>query len=301
MRIIFLFTMLFVVCSMVAFGETDPSQSQPDSKAAKNAEVTTKTVAEKKVETEKAAKEENTAEGKKAVEAKEVGKKGKEVQETKADAKKAPKAGKQAVKADSKKEGPVKKSKAESKSAEPVKKEESQSTKAPAKDAKKSAKPDKKAEAKAEEKSDKPAEKAVVKKTEKRAEAKADVKMEKGKKPAGKVAQKTESSGIDVARAVICKGVANREPQGIAKKFKKNVNRLYCFSHIKGVRDTLKIMHKWYYKDNEVGFTNLKVKSSNWRTNSYRNIAASQTGPWKVEIVNVDNGDVLASVDFAIE
>lgn len=119
--------------------------------------------------------------------------------------------------------------------------------------------------------------------------------------PAQEASQEDKGVEIEVSRAAICKAVVNHEPQESATNFTKDVKRLYCFSHIKGVKDTATIQHKWYYKDKEVGFSTLSVKSSSWRTYSYRDITEDQVGPWKVEIISDNNGNVLESLSFSIE
>lgn len=123
----------------------------------------------------------------------------------------------------------------------------------------------------------------------------------KGRKQTKKTTKKEKSSGIVVARAFMSKDVVNHEPKGVAEKFAKDSKRLYCFSHIKGVKDSLTIQHMWYYKNKEIGFSNLAVKSSDWRTYSYRDIEEDQKGDWNVKIVNSENEEVLKTLKFSVE
>ncbi len=127
------------------------------------------------------------------------------------------------------------------------------------------------------------------------------------KKPASplkkekKAVKKAEMSEVSVARSAICTGFEDREPTGSAEKFPKGIQKIYCFSHIKGVMDTIEIVHKWYYNDQIMGTVPLKIKSSSWRTRSAKTIAPEQTGAWRVDIINSENGEVLKTLNFTIE
>jgi len=111
----------------------------------------------------------------------------------------------------------------------------------------------------------------------------------------------SDMSEIKVARAVICTAIVDREPQGSAETFAKGLQKLSCFSHIEGVKDTLKIQHKWYYKEQLAGTVPLTVRSMSWRTYSSKKIEEKMTGDWKVEIVNAENGGVLKTLSFSVE
>ncbi|MCU0294149.1 MAG: DUF2914 domain-containing protein [Thermoanaerobaculaceae bacterium] len=100
------------------------------------------------------------------------------------------------------------------------------------------------------------------------------------------------------ATAIVCTGVKDRTPEGAAEKFPASVGQLTCFSEIKNGRD--KVVHVWYHGDTEVRRVELPVKAERWRTWSVKNVAATMTGPWRVDVVDAD-GKVLASSKFVVE
>lgn len=100
------------------------------------------------------------------------------------------------------------------------------------------------------------------------------------------------------ATAIVCTGVKDRAPEGAAEKFPASVGQLTCFSEIRGGRD--KVVHVWYHGDKEVRRVELPVKAERWRTWSIKNVPATMTGPWRVDVVDAD-GKVLASSTFVVE
>ncbi|MBD3315327.1 MAG: DUF2914 domain-containing protein [Chitinivibrionales bacterium] len=117
-----------------------------------------------------------------------------------------------------------------------------------------------------------------------------------------KASESGAEEGVLVSRAAICTDIENREPQGDATNFSADVGKLYCFTHIKGVQDTLLINHQWYRNDEAYGGpTTLPVRSASWRTYSSRQIGEGSEGNWKVEVVNTETDDVIETVNFAIE
>jgi hypothetical protein len=109
------------------------------------------------------------------------------------------------------------------------------------------------------------------------------------------------SDDVEIARSVVCTGIAEREPEGAATSFPAAVGKLYFFTNVKGVQDTLEIVHKWYQGDVLRSSIPLKVKSPNWRTYSSRTIDPSWTGAWRIDVINGETGDVLSSSTFTLE
>ncbi|MBD3238957.1 MAG: DUF2914 domain-containing protein, partial [Chitinivibrionales bacterium] len=104
----------------------------------------------------------------------------------------------------------------------------------------------------------------------------------------------------DIARIAVCTGIADREPEGKAESFGSDVGKLYCFTHVKGVQDTLAIQHKWYHGDELRSTVPLNVRSSSWRTYSSKTLDPSWIGEWRVDVVDGESGDVLASTTFVV-
>ena len=105
---------------------------------------------------------------------------------------------------------------------------------------------------------------------------------------------------LSVEAAVIATGVENLTPMGVADKFPANTGRLYCYSKIIGGGEGSSIKHIWYYGDKKVDEIILSIKSSSFRTYSYKTISSDWTGKWKVEIV-ADDGTILKTLEFVIE
>jgi hypothetical protein len=110
------------------------------------------------------------------------------------------------------------------------------------------------------------------------------------------------TSGLTVAAASIAIGLEDYVPVEPGKLFPANVQRLYCYSQIKGAQDSMDIEHRWYWNDDLIASIPLKVKSNNWRTYSIKNILPVMTGEWVVAIVNAKNAEeVLKTLKFTIK
>ncbi|MFW5774713.1 MAG: DUF2914 domain-containing protein [Chitinivibrionales bacterium] len=119
-------------------------------------------------------------------------------------------------------------------------------------------------------------------------------------KPAKKMATKVGSQSINVARLSIATNIENREPVGASDKFSSDVTSLYCFSHIKGVADTINIQHKWYKEDAALSNVTLSVRSPSWRTYSRVNLPEQPKGSYKVDIVNAETDQIMKTIQFTV-
>ena len=102
-----------------------------------------------------------------------------------------------------------------------------------------------------------------------------------------------------VARAVVCTDVIDREPQGAADSFGSGVERLFCFTEIRGLEGTT-ITHAWIHEGKTRAKVDLPVRSNRWRTWSTKKISPGWTGQWQVKILDAD-GIVLSTQDFVVE
>ena len=116
-----------------------------------------------------------------------------------------------------------------------------------------------------------------------------------------KTAAAATVSDLSVARAAIALDLQENEPVEPGDVFPANVKQLYCFSQIKGAKDSTEIEHRWYWKDDLVFSRPLKIKSANWRTYSLKNIYPYMTGDWMVSIVNSKKEEVLTTLKFTIK
>jgi hypothetical protein len=102
---------------------------------------------------------------------------------------------------------------------------------------------------------------------------------------------------IEVIDAAICKDVQGKQPVGTGNSFTPDVTKVWCWSKIKDGQGTIK--HIYYHNGQEVATVVLNVLSPNFRTYSSKKILASQTGQWRVDIVD-QNGVVLKSLEFVV-
>ncbi|MFC1798894.1 DUF2914 domain-containing protein [Thermodesulfobacteriota bacterium] len=109
-----------------------------------------------------------------------------------------------------------------------------------------------------------------------------------------------EANPIDVADAVICRGVANHKAVDPATRFSSSVGKLYCFSRLVGAKNATHITHVWYYGNVERARLSLPVKSADWRTFSTKKIRLREAGVWHVDILDA-SGNRLEVLNFHIE
>ena len=108
-----------------------------------------------------------------------------------------------------------------------------------------------------------------------------------------------EAASIEVAEAVICQDVVDREPIDAGDSFEVSVGTLFCFTKIIGAQEPIEIAHVWYYGDVERARVNLSVEAATWRTWSSKIIQAHEIGDWHVDVIGPDD-EVLETVEFEI-
>jgi hypothetical protein len=108
-----------------------------------------------------------------------------------------------------------------------------------------------------------------------------------------------EAEAVEVAEAVICQDVVDREPIDVGDSFEVTVGKLFCFTKIVGAQEEIEIAHVWYYGDVERARVNLSVRAASWRTYSSKIIQPHEIGDWHVDIIGPDD-EVLETVEFEI-
>jgi len=108
-----------------------------------------------------------------------------------------------------------------------------------------------------------------------------------------------EAGAVEVAEAVICRDVVDREPIDVGDSFEVTVAKLYCFTKIVGAQEEIEIAHVWYHGDVERARINLSIRAASWRTWSSKIIQAHEIGDWHVDIIGPDD-EVLETVEFEI-
>ena len=109
-----------------------------------------------------------------------------------------------------------------------------------------------------------------------------------------------QAQALHVSRALISLDVIDREPVGEGWRFPVQARRVYCYTAVEGADSPTSITHAWYYEDRKVHTYTLPVEAASWRTWSYKNIAGSQKGDWKVEVLDAQ-GKVLTTVHFVMD
>ncbi len=106
-----------------------------------------------------------------------------------------------------------------------------------------------------------------------------------------------EAGSLEVAEAVICRDVVDREPIDVGDSFEVSVDKLYCFTKIIGAQEAIEIAHVWYYGDVEKARATLSVEASSWSTWSSHLIRPHDIGDWHVDVIGPDD-EVLETVEF---
>ena len=158
---------------------------------------------------------------------------------------------------------------------------------------------------KSAEKSAKPkkVEKSAEEKTEKKAAKKEKKEQKKAaKKQKKKSAQKSgDVQDVSVSEGAICKSVENLVPVGAGNEFPADIKQLCCFTRIKGAKDTMQVIHKWYKDGKLVSSVPLSVKSVSWRTYSRHTMSDDPSGEWKIEVINSGNDEVINEFSFVVQ
>jgi uncharacterized Zn finger protein len=108
-----------------------------------------------------------------------------------------------------------------------------------------------------------------------------------------------EAEAVEVAEAVICQDVVDREPIDVGDSFEVTVGKLFCFTKIVGAQEEIEIAHVWYHGDVERARVNLSVRGASWRTYSSKIVQPHEIGDWHVDIIGPDD-EVLETVEFEI-
>jgi cytoskeletal protein RodZ len=107
-------------------------------------------------------------------------------------------------------------------------------------------------------------------------------------------------NNIKVLEAVACTGIKNRIPQESGESFGWSVERIIIWTRLQCEKPPTSIRHIYYFKGEKANDILLSVRSSHWRTWSYKTISSKRyIGPWRVDITSAD-GKLLQSIHFEI-
>ena len=102
---------------------------------------------------------------------------------------------------------------------------------------------------------------------------------------------------VSANEIIFCTGVEERQPVGANSQFFSSLERVFCFTRIKGAIGETKIYHVWYFGEDEKAKVELNVGSSDWRTWSSKRISDKYSGAWRVDIV-LEDDQVIGSKEF---
>lgn len=114
-------------------------------------------------------------------------------------------------------------------------------------------------------------------------------------KPKAKIAEL-----FNVAQFVVCSGVENRVPTGIAETFSASTFTVYAFLDATKITEDTQVTFVWIYNKKEISKFELPLKKGyRWRTFASKTVSGMK-GDWAVELKDA-NGDTLKTVQFKIE
>ena len=109
-----------------------------------------------------------------------------------------------------------------------------------------------------------------------------------------------DDPGFSIVRMVICQGVSDREPNGIADTFSVDAETVFSFLEAQDIEFDTTISFVWYYEGQEKARVALPLqKGRRWRTYSSKKLA-NLKGSWTVELQE-SSGIVLNTVSFRVE
>ena len=105
---------------------------------------------------------------------------------------------------------------------------------------------------------------------------------------------------LNVLKATICADIKDRMAADVGNSFPWSTHRVYVWSLVKAKHLPSKIRHIYYFKGQKISDVALNVRSSYWRTWSYKTISNKRyKGAWRVDIASAE-GQVLRSLNFEI-
>ena len=125
-----------------------------------------------------------------------------------------------------------------------------------------------------------------------------------GFSPTAQVASVALGAQIDtgkISRAVLTRKVSKREPTNVFAadiRLSQFDEGLSFFSEIKNLQGQ-QVKHVWSFEGETMAEITLNVTSPRYRTYSTKNIMDTQTGHWRVDVVD-EQGNLIAQKEFRI-
>jgi cytoskeletal protein RodZ len=113
-------------------------------------------------------------------------------------------------------------------------------------------------------------------------------------------AQPQAANNVRVIRAVATSEIKSKNPANPSNSFQWTTEKVYIWSMIECQLPPATIRHTYYFNGQKVNDVELKIKSPQWRTWSYKTLLNKRyIGHWKVDIFS-DGGKLLQSVYFEV-
>ena len=108
------------------------------------------------------------------------------------------------------------------------------------------------------------------------------------------------ADNMRVVRAVATSEIKNKNPLDLGNSFPWTTEKVYIWSMIECKQPPSSVRHTYYFEGQKVNDIELKIKSPQWRTWSYKTLLEKRwIGQWKVEITSAE-GELLQSIFFEV-
>ncbi len=110
----------------------------------------------------------------------------------------------------------------------------------------------------------------------------------------------TADAELNVLQASVCAEIKNRMPAGVDTSFSTSTQRVFVWSEIEAKQVPSEIRHIYYFNGQKISDVALDVRSTTWRTWSFKNISDDRyRGEWRVDIAT-SGGKVLRRLYFVV-
>jgi hypothetical protein len=113
------------------------------------------------------------------------------------------------------------------------------------------------------------------------------------------LSQEVPQDGVTLVRAVMCESISDYAPMNAAVVFSVNTAKLSCYTAFEGIKTTTFTIHKWYRRDELVTTKKLTLKPPRWATYSSIQLREADKGPWRVEVLDI-NENLLKTIRFSV-
>jgi len=107
------------------------------------------------------------------------------------------------------------------------------------------------------------------------------------------------ASAYRLVRAVMCENIEDYGPRNVAVVFSVGIGKISCFTAFDEIKAQTSTTHKWYRSDELVTTKRLTLKPPKWGSYSSIQLREADKGPWRVEILDV-NDKLIQTLRFSV-